>query len=214
MILAAVDTSHARGSLVVASYDKSEWKILTESAWDKKAMHSEVATLEFEKAMRHAGLDLAQLTHLAVNHGPGSFTGLRVGMNLTRTLAYVFNLPIATISTLEILAARDGDGPTLVATKAVQNFFYVAAYDGDQEILAPRSMEEDGLRNSAKNMTKVLIESLTPGFNASTEARDMLPILGQMSGKTRFFSWPDAKPLYVRASEAEEKLKRGLLKPI
>jgi tRNA threonylcarbamoyladenosine biosynthesis protein TsaB len=82
MKLAAIDTSGTRGTLVLASLENQQWKLLSEAAWDKKAMHSEVATIEFENAMKRSGLELKELTHLAVNHGPGSFTGLRVGINM------------------------------------------------------------------------------------------------------------------------------------
>ncbi len=215
MILAAVDTSHARGSLVVALLENSAWKTLAKSAWDKKAMHSEVATLEFDRAVRSAGLRLTDLTHLAVNVGPGSFTGLRVGINLTRTLAYAFGLPIAPLSTLEILASREARAQkSFVAVKALQNFYYVAAFENEKELLPPQSMEERSLAQASSGYTKVLIEGTSPGFSPWTEAGDMLPLLARSDDRRRFFSWSEIKPLYVRASEAEEKLKKGLLKPI
>jgi tRNA threonylcarbamoyladenosine biosynthesis protein TsaB len=220
MIIAAIDTSGTRGTLAVATFQESTWNLLSEAAWDKKAMHSEVATVEFENAMKKAGLELKQLTHLAVNVGPGSFTGLRVGINMIRTLAYVFQIPVAPLSTLELLARRElGGGASaneriLVATKAVQNFFYAAIFENGKFSLEPQSMEEDGLKKAAQGCTKVLIEGLTPGFNPSTEARDLLGVLGQSDAQPRFFSWAEVKPLYIRASEAEEKLRKGLLKPL
>lgn len=221
MKLAAIDTSGTRGTLAIASLENQQWKILSEAAWDKKAMHSEVATIEFENAVKKSGLELKDLTHLAVNHGPGSFTGLRVGINMMKTLGYVLNIPVATISTLELLVRREqnsslgGASPRiLVATKAVQNFFYAAIYENGKFVLEPQSMEEDGLNKAAQSCTKVLIEGRTQSFNPSTEARDLLGVLGHSDGQQRFFSWREVKPLYIRASEAEEKLRKGLLKPL
>jgi hypothetical protein len=75
-------------------------------------------------------------------------------------------------------------------------------------------MEDDGLHQAAQTCTKVLIEGRTQGFNPSTEARDLLGVLGQSDAPPRFFSWREVKPLYIRASEAEEKLRKGLLKPL
>lgn len=211
MRLAAIDTSGTRGSLVISDGRS----LLAQSAWDKKAMHSEMATLEFQKAIQAAGIELKDLTHLAVNVGPGSFTGLRVGINLMRTLAYVFNLPIAALSTLEILAHRDGGAEkTFVATKAVQNFYYAAIYENGKVLLAPHSIDEENLKKEAAGCTKVLIEGLTSGFNPSTSAQDMLSLLDPSNAGPRFFTWQEVKPLYVRASEAEEKLLKGLLKPL
>ncbi len=75
MILAAVDTSSKHGSLVLAERDGNAFQILAEASWQKQAMHSEVATLELEKVLLKAGKSLTDLTQLAVNVGPGSFTG-------------------------------------------------------------------------------------------------------------------------------------------
>lgn len=229
MKIAAIDTSGTRGTLAIAALENQQMKILSEAAWDKKAMHSEVATLEFENAMKKSGLLLKDLTHLAVNHGPGSFTGLRVGINMMKTLGYVLQIPVATISTLELLMHREiyarrnltppqkmnsSNLRVLIATKAVQNFYYVSVFENGKFALEPQSMEEDGLNEAAQNCTNVLIEGRTPGFNPSTEAQDLLGVLSQSDDKQRFFSWQEVKPLYIRASEAEEKLRKGLLKPL
>lgn len=211
MKLACLDTSGTHGSILISD-GKS---ILAQSGWDKKAMHSEMATSEFQKTAQAAGVDLKELTHLAVNVGPGSFTGLRVGINLTRTLAYVFDLKVAALGTLEILAHRDGAAEkTFVATKAVQNFYYAAIYQNGKELLAPQSVDEESLKKVSSSCTKVLIEGHTPSFNSSTSARDMLSLLDRSDAGPRFSSWREVKPLYVRASEAEEKLLKGLLKPL
>lgn len=221
MKIASIDTSGTRGTLAIAALENQQMKILSEAAWDKKAMHSEIATIEFENAMMKSGLLLKDLTHLAVNHGPGSFTGLRVGINMMKTLGYVLQIPVATISTLELLMHREigarrnlSNLRILIATKAVQNFYYVSIFENGKLVLEPQSMEEDGLDKAAQNCTNVLIEGRTPNFNASTEARDLLGVLGQSDDKQRFFSWREVKPLYIRASEAEEKLRKGLLKPL
>lgn len=211
MILLAVDTSHARGSLVVAEKTKSSWILIHQASWDKKAMHSEVATLELQRC------PLIKLTHLAVNIGPGSFTGIRVGINMIKTLAYSKNLPIATANTLEILANQSGLGKTLVAIKAIQNFYYAGIFEKSQSGLValsgPMSCDQSQIEKLSDTCTKVLIEEATPGFNPWTEAQHILSVLDQSDDQRRFFSWDQVKPLYVRASEAEEKLRKGLLKP-
>jgi tRNA threonylcarbamoyl adenosine modification protein YeaZ len=211
MRLAAIDTSGTHGS--IAFYDGKS--VLAEAGWDKKAMHSEMATSEFQTTAKAAGLELKDLTHLAVNVGPGSFTGLRVGINLTRTLAYVFNLKVAGLNTLEILAHRDAPNErTFVAIKAVQNFYYAAIYEDGKQILAPQSVDEENLNKVSTGCTKVLIEGLSQGFDSSTSALDMISLLDRGDAGPRFLSWREVKPLYVRASEAEEKLLKGLLKPL
>lgn len=220
MILLAVDTSHAGGSLAVARMDGEGRPIAPthHTQWQGQAMHSEVATLELEKLLESARLKLGDLTHFAVNIGPGSFTGLRVGINLARGLAYTLDLPVMTASSLAVLAAKSATtGNVLVAVKAIQKFYYAGIYSADLATLVePFSCEEPELASVASQhgCTEVLIEGQTSGFQPQTRALDLIDMHSRSRIHSRFFSWRDVKPLYVRGSEAEEKLKKGLLKPL
>jgi tRNA threonylcarbamoyladenosine biosynthesis protein TsaB len=65
-----------------------------------------VALLEdVDALLRRGGVRLADLDGLAVGIGPGSFTGLRVGLATARGLAFALNVPVAGVSTLDALAA-------------------------------------------------------------------------------------------------------------
>lgn len=217
----AVDTSTASGSLAIAKLSAGLTpKILAESSWNKLAMHSEVATLEVGKGLETAGLKLSEITHFAVNVGPGSFTGIRVGINLVRTLAYALDKPVATFSSLEVLAfehAADGE-KILIAIKAIQNFYYAGVYQKKagvmQTIVEPFSgTKEEVWSRGVFDKTIVLDDIAKPGFTGHpgfTAARTLVA----MSVFASFSSWKSVKPLYVRGSEAEEKLKKGLLKPL
>lgn len=69
-----------------------------------------------------ANIELASIDLLAVTSGPGSFTGLRIGMSIAKTLAHTLNKPIVGISTLDVLATLLGATdyiicPTMVLVK-------------------------------------------------------------------------------------------------
>lgn len=220
MILLSVDTSGTQGSLALAQVDGKTVTKSSQVSWTKKAMHSEVATVELQKLLDAEKTELRNLTHLAVNAGPGSFTGLRVGISLVKTLAYSLALPVCSLNTLEILAfkkTKSGE-KVFVATKAVQNFFYAASFlrteTGVQAVTVPEPHEFENLGLLSQNCTNVLIEGSTPGFDPTTKALDLVQLLAESGFSLTFSDWKMVEPLYLRASEAEEKLKRGLLKPV
>lgn len=214
--LLAVDTSSIRGSVALAIGSQN----VKQFEWDKKSTHSEIATKETKRLLDSCQIQFKDLTHLSINVGPGSFTGIRVGLNLVRALAYTLDLPIATFNTLQLLAFKNGSAGEnlLVATKAVQNFFYVAGYrvldSGLEMTLDSTSMTLEDIEKIRSSYTKVLIEGHTPGLETYTDAGLQIAMVRKWPEVINFFNWKNAKPLYVRASEAEEKMRRGLLKPL
>ena len=58
-----------------------------------------------DELLREAGLQEADLTHLVVGAGPGSFTGIRIGLAAARGLSFSLGIPVAGVSTLDALAA-------------------------------------------------------------------------------------------------------------
>lgn len=223
MTLLAVATSSLQGSLALAETPRASANaqlltLLEQTVWEKKAMHSELATLRLTELLSSTHKTLKDLTHLAVITGPGSFTGIRVGVNLARTLAYGLGIPVATFNSLAVLAfknLRDGERG-LVAMKAVQQYFYTAIYEksaqGMREILAPCSQSKAELDSHRAAAGKIWIEGESTGFSTHTEASDLVEWHNRHPAS--YFSWKDVKPLYIRASEAEEKLRQGLLKPL
>ncbi len=68
--------------------------------------HSERTMAMAERAMADAGVEFADLDGVAVGSGPGSFTGLRIGMAAAKGLCFALNLPLLAVPTLKGLAAQ------------------------------------------------------------------------------------------------------------
>lgn len=213
MVILAVETTSATGSLSVADKDLT---VLATQRWQKKSSHSEVITAEMLSALKSAGLELSDVTHLVVDVGPGSFTGIRVGLNLVRSLAYSLDLPTKTFTSLEVFAYQSlspGE-KAVVAIPAVQNFFYVAAYarqnDGVTLISPAQSLERSDIEKLCE--TTKCDKLLFP--NEEPKSETLVHLLASGFKNSKFLSWKEVLPLYIRRSEAEEKLRKGLLKPI
>ena len=100
-IMLAIDTSTRTVGL--ALYDGV--RVLSESAWTSMDYHTVELAPAVAEAFKKAGLAPGQLGALAVALGPGSFTGLRIGLALAKGLALARHLPIIGLPTLDILAA-------------------------------------------------------------------------------------------------------------
>jgi len=68
--------------------------------------HAEKLHVFIEEVLKEAGLDFKELNAVAVSMGPGSYTGLRIGVSAAKGLCYALNLPLIAIDTLELLAHK------------------------------------------------------------------------------------------------------------
>ena len=90
---------------IAASVAYTRDGVLTASSFQSAGLtHSRTLLPLCEDLLKNAGLTLADVDVLAVSHGPGSFTGLRIGISLVKGLAFQRDLPCVGVSTLEALA--------------------------------------------------------------------------------------------------------------
>lgn len=102
MILLAIDTAGA--DCAAAVYDSERALVLGEAVETIGRGHAERLMAVIDAALDAAGLDLDALEKIAVTIGPGSFTGIRVGVATARALALALKIPAVGVTTLEVLA--------------------------------------------------------------------------------------------------------------
>ncbi|TDM00656.1 tRNA (adenosine(37)-N6)-threonylcarbamoyltransferase complex dimerization subunit type 1 TsaB [Macrococcus carouselicus] len=101
MILLNIDT--ANQPLSVSVTDGIE--VLAEFNSARKINHSIMLIPKIEMVIEHAGIGMKDLEGIVVSAGPGSYTGLRIGVTAAKTLAYTLNIPLYSVSSLKALAA-------------------------------------------------------------------------------------------------------------
>ena len=101
MRVLAVDTSTMAGGVALLEGSR----VVGESLLDVRTTHSERLMLAVDRALTDAGWRADSLDGFAVTVGPGSFTGLRIGLAAVKGLAFALGRPIAAVPTLDAMAA-------------------------------------------------------------------------------------------------------------
>lgn len=92
---------------------------------------------DVDALLRRGGVRDSQLEGIAVGTGPGSFTGLRMGLATARALAFALGLPVAGVSTLDVLATGAQGAVPVVDARRREVFTLV---DGAPAVLAPGNL--------------------------------------------------------------------------
>jgi tRNA threonylcarbamoyladenosine biosynthesis protein TsaB len=100
MLVLGVETSTMQGGVALVG----PHGLVSEYTLNVAATHSERLLPAMDRMLQDAGLTLACVEGLAVSIGPGSFTGLRIGLSTVKGLAYATGLPVVGVPTLEALA--------------------------------------------------------------------------------------------------------------
>lgn len=132
----AVDTALSRCSVAVLQGDA----VLAHLSEPMTRGHAERLAPMAAEAMQAAGLAFAALDRIAVTTGPGSFTGLRVGLAFARALAAALSRPCVGVSTLQVLALQDGAAGRRAAAIAAPGGVFFAVYADGREEAAPARM--------------------------------------------------------------------------
>lgn len=135
MRLLAVDTTTADGSVALAD----DGLVIGEVRLGRQETHSRTLLPAIEFLLRSLGLEPKDIEAWAVANGPGSFTGLRVGISTIQGLALASGRACIAVSALDALAARiAGTADRLVALMdAHRSEVYAAVYDREARLLGP-----------------------------------------------------------------------------
>jgi tRNA threonylcarbamoyladenosine biosynthesis protein TsaB len=193
MLVLALDTTTREGSCALARDDR----VLLEQRSDASKPQAERLPADLMALLDRTGVTLADIDVYAVSTGPGSFTGLRVGIATMQGLAFAAEKPLIGVSALDALhdAALHGEsdgtrpaGSLRVATwiDAWRGDVYAALYEDGDEIGAPRVAHPDQLLAELGARPTCFI-----GDGAGTYAAAIRAALGDVAS----FATPVAPPL-------------------
>jgi tRNA threonylcarbamoyladenosine biosynthesis protein TsaB len=141
MLILAIDT--ALDACAAGVLDTDAGRMIAQESQAMKRGHAEALMPLIARVIQAAGIAFADLDRIAVTTGPGSFTGLRVGLSAARGIALAANKPVVGLTTLTAYAApivsNNGEQPILSAIDARHDhvYFQVVSSNGSS-LIRPR----------------------------------------------------------------------------
>ncbi len=100
-----------------------------------------------ESLFKENNLDVKDLKKIIVVNGPGSFTGIRIGLSIAKTMAYALNIDINTISSLTAYLISNDNGKKRKAVIEDNKGYYISVMDENNNIIVPEYYSEEDNEN-------------------------------------------------------------------
>lgn len=229
LLLLALDTSTPRASVALGRPGESP-RVAPREADDDPARRHGRGLMPAIKALLDAeGVKVADLGAIAVGLGPGSYTGLRIGLTAAKTLAYAIGKPLLALDSLEAIArnASADAARVVVAVDAQRGDAYVAAFGRESPgspllRLGPTTIEPVGAWSDALEPGTLVLgpglerlradwpEALRIGSpdQGHPDPANLIPLAFESLEAGRQLDPFFSEPLYLRRSAAEDQWER------
>lgn len=212
MLILATDTSLPIFSVALLR----DATLIGAVALEGKSSRNEKLLPAVDWLLTESGTDRHAVDLFAVTRGPGSFTGVRIGLATIQGLALALNKPICAMSTHEAIALGENGAPAsspaasldriAVIDDAGRGEFYVSLFQGHREIEPPHLAKQD---ERDKLVESVALAIDVAGFlqhgNVAAACARRAHELAAAKALNRY---ADVTPIYVRLAEAEVKLQQ------
>jgi tRNA threonylcarbamoyladenosine biosynthesis protein TsaB len=210
MRLLLIDTCGSEGSIALADTEKNPAVIASERLPGRSS--SERLVPSIRRAMERAGWKLTELGAIVVVSGPGSFTGVRVGLSAAKGLSEAAGVPLLAVSRLALLAglAGEGEGRVSAALDAGRGEFYFGEYSGHR-MAREALMEKAEVEAAAGDCMLAVCEKtvadslagLQPRLVREPLAEDALSIALERIGANAFDDVGTLDANYLRRTDAQ-----------
>lgn len=194
MIILGADTSLPILSVALLRDDE----IVGAIALEGKGSRNEKLLPALDWLLAEGNISRESIDLFAVTRGPGSFTGVRIGLATIQGLALALGKPVCAISTHEAIALGSGQSDAVVVDDAGRGEFYISEFRGGRELVPPH------LGSSAPAGAIIASEFMQRSNVAVAAARRAT----QIANEGHVDRYADVRPIYVRLAEAEVKLQQ------
>lgn len=217
MLILAIDTALDACSAAVLDTDAN--KLIAQESLAMKRGHAEALMPLIARVMKASTIAFAALDRIAVTTGPGSFTGLRVGLSAARGIALAAAKPVVGLTTLTAYAAPvvagNGEHPIISAIDARHDHVYFQVVSGDgSSLVKPKvapiaealEAHRFGRAHLVGNAAAILAErwpaDAPPPFKVDPQAAPDIAWVAWLGAAVSPETAP-ARPYYLRAPDAK-----------
>ena len=163
MVVLFIDTCNKELAIGLSVDDKLVYK----KEYDAFKRQSEVAALEIDTCLKECGVSPSELTKIIVTNGPGSYTGIRIGLTLAKVMSKVLNIKLVCLSSLQVMCGtkdcsavidakskrvyygkyRNGEAIVEDCVKYISDLDLNESYVGETVVLSKDEEELDMLEN-------------------------------------------------------------------
>ena len=217
MLILAIDT--ALDACAAAVLDTGTSGVIAMESQAMRRGHAEALMPLIARVMKESALPFAALDRIAVTTGPGSFTGLRVGLSAARGIGLAAGKPVVGLTTLSAYAApivsEGGDQPVISSIDARHDQVYLQVVSGhgsslvrpkvasvEEALTASRFGAPYLLGNAAKILADRWPSDATPPFKIDAQPAPDITWVAWLGAAVNPETAP-AKPFYLRAPDAK-----------
>jgi tRNA threonylcarbamoyladenosine biosynthesis protein TsaB len=217
MLILAIDT--ALDACAAGVLDTDAGRLIAQESQAMKRGHAEALMPLIGRVMTASGIGFAALDRIAATTGPGSFTGLRVGLSAARGIALAANKPVVGLTTLTAYAApvvaQNGEHPVISAIDARHDHVYFQVVSGDgSPLIRPQVAPIEEALGAARfgaphlvgNAAKILADrwpaDAPPPFRVDAQPAPDIAWVAWLAAAVSPDTAP-ARPYYLRAPDAK-----------
>lgn len=154
-----------------------------------------------DEAFEQSGLSPQEIDKIFVSTGPGSFTGIRVGLTVAKTMAWALNIPIIPISSLEVIASTPNTKNNIALIDARRGYVFAGIYDNDLNIVEEdKHILLEDINAEGTYVSYDDFEGLKPQIDIIKVIKKHEQEIGENPHRVN--------PKYLKLTEAEENLKK------
>jgi tRNA threonylcarbamoyladenosine biosynthesis protein TsaB len=190
----------------------ADGRVLAASSEPMRRGHQERLAVMAQSIMAEAGMGFPAIDRVGVTVGPGSFTGLRVGLAFAKGLGLALDRPVVGLGVLEALALDAGGGFVAAVIDARRDQVYLQVFDGGRALMAPDVLPVDiAAARLAELWTggpavltgpgAALLAGVLPHAGLIERAAPDPVTVARLAAEARP-PFPPPRPLYLRAPDA------------